>query len=151
MKTLYDADIEIGRSFLGYQTVPEDRQEAELSLGRALRGEHLVTEAFVGDEALERHSFEITHEPIRDDGKVIGVAVRAQDVTDRQRAREADARLAAIVESSDDAILSKTLDGVIVTWNRGAQHLYATLPRRWSGSPWRCSCRAALMVSSPRC
>ena len=124
MKLLYDIDIEFGLSFLDCLTVSEDRRRAQANLEKALRGERLVMTELVGDEALARHCLEITHHPIRDDGKVIGVAVRARDVTDRQRAAEADARLAAIVESSDDAILSKTLDGTVVTWNRGAERLY---------------------------
>ncbi len=124
MKVLYGADIELGRSILDYQTVPEDRRNAQANIGRALGGERVVAEAYAGDEALARRRLEITHAPIRDDGRITGVVVRSRDVTDRHLAEQADARLAAIVESTDDAILSKTLDGTIVTWNRGAEQLY---------------------------
>jgi PAS domain S-box-containing protein len=57
-------------------------------------------------------------------GGPVGVVLVFRDVTERRRADEAQARLAAIIESSQDAIISKTLDGVIRTWNSGAERLF---------------------------
>ena len=51
------------------------------------------------------------------------VAIRA-DITERKRVEEVRERLAAVVESSDDAIISKTLDGTITAWNSGAKKLF---------------------------
>jgi PAS domain S-box-containing protein len=63
--------------------------------------------------------------PMRgEDGSALGAVLVFRDVTARKRAHEAQARLAAIVESSEDAILSKTLDGVIQSWNAGAQRVF---------------------------
>ena len=57
------------------------------------------------------------------------------DITERQRSENAQAQLAAIVESSDDAIFSKTLDGLIVTWNKAAEALYGYTAQEVMGQP----------------
>jgi len=51
------------------------------------------------------------------------VAIRTP-ITERKRAEEAQLRLAAIVNSSDDAIISKTLEGIIASWNPGAEKVF---------------------------
>src|ERR1700751_5896069 len=58
-----------------------------------------------------------------------------EDITDKKRAEEALSRYAAIVESSEDAIASATLDGIIVSWNTGAQHLYGYTEAEAVGKP----------------
>jgi PAS domain S-box-containing protein len=57
-------------------------------------------------------------------GKIEGVVVNLADVTERRNAEEMNRRLAAVVASSDDAIVGTTLEGDIVVWNTGAEHLY---------------------------
>ncbi len=58
------------------------------------------------------------------DGAIQGIVCVAQDISRIKQAEEASSRLAAIVESSHDAILSQTLTGEIVSWNAGAERLY---------------------------
>jgi PAS domain S-box-containing protein len=57
-------------------------------------------------------------------GALTGATVLLVDLTERLRAEIPTQRLAAIVESSDDAIIAKDLDGIIMNWNAGAQRLF---------------------------
>ncbi len=59
----------------------------------------------------------------------------SDDITERKQLTEVRHRLAAIVESSEDAVLSKTLEGTIVSWNRGAETLFGFTAEEMIGQP----------------
>jgi len=74
--------------------------------------------------------------PVRGvDGKIRGTVLVFRDITERKRAEEATRLLADVVESSDDAIISKDLDGRITSWNKGAERLFGYSSAEMLGQP----------------
>jgi PAS domain S-box-containing protein len=68
-------------------------------------------------------------------GELVGIVVVFRDVTERKRAQHEHAWLAALVDSSEDAIASKTLDGIVTSWNRAATRLFGYAPEEIIGKP----------------
>jgi PAS domain S-box-containing protein len=88
MNVLYGTSIKLGNNIFDYMTSSLDRDAAKKNIDRALGGEQLIEEAYSGDELLSRQYFQVSHSPIRSEKVVIGVAVLAQDLTDRKLAEE---------------------------------------------------------------
>ncbi len=99
----------------------EDAKAKPLAAHRvALRGKPRSFEIELAGRTFASHL-----DPLRDsEGKISGVIGVALDVTEEIRAKETTAMLAAIVESSQDAIMGTSLDGIFTSWNRGAEQMY---------------------------
>jgi PAS domain S-box-containing protein len=132
----YTATEAVGRSIT--LIIPEERLgEEDFVLSRVRAGlgiEHFETVRRRKDGTLIDVS--ITVSPIRAaDGTIIGVSKSARDISALKRMEREAFRLAAIVESSDDAIVSKDLDGIIQTWNPAAQRMFGYTPEEAIGRP----------------
>jgi PAS domain S-box-containing protein len=132
----YTAEEAIGKSVT--MLIPSDHADEEPEILRRIRKgeriEHYDTVRCRKDGSLVDISETVS--PVIDErGRVIGASKIARDITERKRAEEGLRRLAAIVESSDDAIISKNLDGIIQTWNIGAERIFGYTGEEAIGQP----------------
>ena len=133
----YSAQEAVGRSIASL-LIPDDRQAEEVGILEKLRAgerlEHLETRRKCKNGSLLDVSLTIS--PVRDaEGRVVGASKIARDVTERHRIETDSLLLGAIVDSSDDAIISKDLNGVITSWNNSAERLFGYRAEEAIGQP----------------
>ena len=113
----------IGTNFSDYFTEPEKAQEGYLKVF----SEGQVIDYPLTIQDLSGRQTDVLYNASlyqNEKGEVQGVFAAARDITESKRAEKAMRQLAAIVESAEDAVISETMEGTVLTWNPAAERLY---------------------------
>ena len=132
----YSAEEIVGQNIVTL-TIEEERPAAIAAIQRMKRGKSVIPFDGTGITK-DRRRIEIScsASPVKDaDGTLMGVAGIVRDISERKRADEARALLAAVVESSEEGILAVSLDRKVLSWNRGAEAIYGFSAEEIVGQP----------------
>ena len=119
----YGVDDVVGKRFSLF-VHPEDLPSLQKSFERTAAGYQAPVEFRVFEKGGAIRWCRSSSRRVLAGGRVVGITGILQDISERKRTEEAGQLLSSIVQSARDAIVSKTLEGIITSWNPGAEALY---------------------------
>jgi PAS domain S-box-containing protein len=132
----YAPEEMVGQNML--RLIPEDLHHEEQEILRKIRAGERIDQYETVRLRKDGKKIEVcvTISPVKNaEGRVVGASKVVRDLSDRKSSDNSRFRLAAIVDSADDAIISKDLNGIIQTWNQGAQRMFGYTAEEMIGKP----------------